>query len=74
MEKVIVARGRTVVTPHRTYKPGDEIELPTDEVERLIPLGTVHRPGEPVMVACVPLETLRKRGTFEVKYTNNPAM
>jgi hypothetical protein len=32
------------------FKPGDEIELPSDEVKRLIALGHVHKPGEAMIV------------------------
>jgi hypothetical protein len=48
-ELVVVARGKTIQAPEGIYKPGDSIELPHDEVLRLISLGVVRRPGESVM-------------------------
>lgn len=46
-----VSRGRTVVHDKRTYGPGDKIELPRADFERLVALGAVLDPKGRLTVA-----------------------
>lgn len=46
---MVVAPGKTIITPTSTLRPGDDIELQPLEAKRLESLGVVHTPGETVM-------------------------
>ncbi|MBK3798264.1 hypothetical protein GAY33_03245 [Azospirillum brasilense] len=48
--KAIVARGRTVVSGGKDYGPGEEIELPMHEIERLRHTGFLVDPNKLVVI------------------------
>jgi hypothetical protein len=43
----VVAAGRTVVVDGRHYGPGEEVDLPADEVERLRAIGFIAPAVQP---------------------------